>query len=114
MSTNELLLYPFVLGNDGTALKPAIQFDERQKVNVGLVENVDLEFVRKNQFLKKEKLQSDLVCEALVTSITCLDNSSSLPIAVMYVQKKGKTGDEMKQLFTNQIKILQMCERCVK
>ena len=32
------------MGNDGTALKPGIQFDERMKRNVGLKQLTDLKF----------------------------------------------------------------------
>ena len=34
-----ITVYPVALGNGGTALKPAIQLDERYKVNVGLKES---------------------------------------------------------------------------
>ena len=53
-----------------------------------------------------------MVCEASVSSITSLDNSCSLPVAVTYATKAGKSGSEMKKLFTEQIKVLQLCENC--
>ena len=43
-----LTVYPVSRGNDGTALKPAIQFVEMYKVNVGLKESVSLDFVQNN------------------------------------------------------------------
>ena len=93
-----LTVYPVALGNDGTALKPAIQLDERYKVNVGLKESVSLDFVQNNQYLSKDILQENLVCEALVSSVTSLDNKLSLPMAIYYVGKKGKTGENMMSL----------------
>ena len=51
-----LTVYPVALGYDGTALKPAMQFDERYKVNVGLKESVSLDFVQNNQYLSKDIL----------------------------------------------------------
>ena len=110
VSDDNLVAYPFMLGNDGTALKPAMQFDERNKVNVGLIKKVSLDFVKENAFLSKETLQAQLVCEAMVSSVTSLDNNSSLPIAVNYVAKKGKTGDELKKMLVSKLD----CYRCVR
>lgn len=42
-------IYPCVLANDGTALKPAIEFDSRLKENVGLTFNIELSYVKRNQ-----------------------------------------------------------------
>ena len=112
IENESLLVYPAAIGNDGTALKPAIQFDERAKENVGLHYTFDLEYVKNSRLMSKETLQNNLVCEALVSSITSLDNSCSLPVAVMYATKAGKSGSEMKKLFTEQIKVLQLCENC--
>ncbi len=113
IQTDNLKVYPVALANDGTALHPAIQFDERMKVNVGLENVVDINYVKSTPYLKKETLQNSLVREALVTSITTLDNQCSLPVAVKYSVKDGKCGKNMKELFTNQIKLLQMCLSCL-
>ena len=112
IENESLLVYPAAIGNNGTALKPAIQFDERAKEIIGLHYTVDLEYVKNNRLLSKETLQNNLVCEALVSSITSLDNSCSLPVAVTYATKAGKSGSEIKKLFTEQIKVLQLCENC--
>ena len=93
-------------------MKPAIQFDERYKVNVGLKESVSLDFVQNNQYLSKDILQENLVCEALVSSVTSLDNKPSLPMAIYYVGKKGKTGENMMSLLTEQAQIIQICLEC--
>ena len=53
--------------------------------------------------LSKDILQENLVCEALVSSVTSLDNKLSLPMARYYVGKKGKTGENMMSLFTEQV-----------
>ena len=58
---NQLVVYPCCVANDGTALKPAIEFDERLKENVGLTFNLDIDYIRKNpkpntEFLKKNPL----------------------------------------------------------
>ena len=43
---------------------------------------------------------------------TTLDNSCSIPCAVHYVTKKGKTGEKMKDFLETQCKILQICQSC--
>ena len=112
ISTDNLKVVPCALANDGTALKPSIQFDPRAKRNVGLTLNVDASFVKENPQPSPEFLSEHIITEALVYSITALDNSCSLPCAVEYVAKKGKTGQEMKNRFDTTCKLLQVCEAC--
>ena len=88
-------VFPSVSANDGTALKHGIEFDPREKKNVGLTVRADIPFVRQNPY-----------------HVTTLDNSTSLPCAVNYVSKTGKSGEEMKSLFSSQCKTLQVCKRC--
>ena len=38
----------------------------------------------------------------------------SLPVSVVYSTKSGKSGENLTKLFTDRIKILQMCETCTK
>ena len=57
LETDAVKVIGVVLENDGTALKPGIQFDDRVKKNVGLKQEVDLKFVKENpnptpEFLK--------------------------------------------------------------
>ena len=114
IDSSKLLVFPVALGNYGTALKPAIQFDERKKSNVGLSSEIDMQFVRDNPFVDSDTLKKELVCEALVSSISTLDNKYSMPVSARYSPKSGKTGDYMKKMLTEEIKILQMCENCQK
>lgn len=104
--TNNMKVYPVAFGNDGTALKSSIQFDERAKVNIGLEDEIRLEYVKENPYLSKKELQHGIVTETLVSSITTLDNNCSLPEAIKYSTKTSKKGNDMKSLFTEQIKIL--------
>jgi len=48
VETSYLTVYPCCLANDGTAIKPAIEFDEQLKENVGLKFNLDIDYVRRN------------------------------------------------------------------
>lgn len=105
-------MVPCALANDGTALKPAIQFDPRTKRNVGLTVDVDYQFVQENPQPSPEFLSQHIITEALVSSITALDNSCSLPCAIENVAKKSKTGGEMKNRFETTCKLLQVCEAC--
>ena len=114
VETNVLTVYPCALGNDGTSLKPAIEFDERLKVNVGLSFNIDIDYVRNNPSPDAEFLKENLVTEAIVTSVTSLDNKCSLPVAVEYSGKAGKTAESCENMFLEQLKILQTCESCQK
>ena len=70
--------------NDGTALKPSIQFDEKQQVNVGLKMAADIEFVKSNPVPKSEFLKENVVTEANVTFLSTADNGVSMPVAVIY------------------------------
>lgn len=61
-----------------------------------------------------EFLNRHIVSEVLVSSVTTLDNSVSLPCAVVYASKSGKSGEEMKRLLFSQCKMLQVCLPCQK
>lgn len=45
VDTSYLTVYPCCLANDGTAIKLAIEFDERLKENVGLKFNLDIDYI---------------------------------------------------------------------
>ena len=105
---------PVVLSNDGTVLKPStalIQFDEDRNVNVGL-ENyaMILEQCQSKPFLEKKLFLEKLICKAVVSSVTSLNIDVSLPVAVHYCSKLGKSGDNIKEIFLNQIRLIHMCE----
>ena len=79
------IAYPVVIGNDGTPLKPSIQFESRIKQNAGLDIDVDLNFVKENPIPDAEFLKAHIVIESLVSSVTFLDNNISFLFAVDYV-----------------------------
>ena len=83
--------------NDDTALKPAIQYDEKQQINVGLKERADIRFVNSNPDPKAEYLKENIVTEANVTYLSTADNNVAMPVSVRYKPKAGKSGEEMKQ-----------------
>ena len=113
IETSKLTVFPCALANDGTALKPAIEFDSRLKENVGLKTTVDIiYYVKANPSPSPEFLRENLVTEAIVSSLTSLDNFCSLPVAINYTTQRGKTAEAMAKLFENHNKTLQACESC--
>ena len=112
VETSYLTVYPCCLANDGTAIKPAIEFDERLKENVGLTFNIDIDYVRKNPKPSADFLKKNLVTEAIVSSVTSIDNKCSLPCAVEYSTKSGKTAESFHNVLIKQVKILQTCKSC--
>lgn len=104
IKTSNLLVIPCTLANDGTALKPAIEFDPRIKENLGLKFPVDLAYIKNNPNPSPD--------EAIVSSLTSLDNFCSLPVAVDYVTQSGKTGEARASFFEWHIKTLQVCQAC--
>ena len=112
VKTNYLTVYPCSLANDGTAIKPAIEFDERLKENIGLTFNLDIDYVRRNPKPSADFLKENLVSKAIVSSVTCIDSKCSLPCAVDYSTKSGKTAESCHSMFIEQVKILQTCKYC--
>ena len=85
-------MIPCAFANDGTALKPAIEFDQRLKENVGLAIKADLPYVKQNEIPSPEVLKESIITEAIVSSLTTLDNKCSLPCIIDYATQNGKTG----------------------
>ena len=108
---NDLVgVVPSVSSNDGNALKPAIEFDLYKKQNIRLNVKVDYEFVSKNP---EPSLEYHIVTEVVVTSVTTLDNTVSLPwVYFHYVSKKGNSGENLEKSLIETIKIIQSCELC--
>ena len=73
---------------------------------------VDLDYVKEHPVPSPEILKENIITEAVVSSLTTLDNKNSLPCAVEYSTQKGKTGDAMTESFESHIKTLQMCQSC--
>ena len=59
-----------------------------------------------------DDLRNNIITEAIVSSLTTLDNKFSLPCAVDYATQKGKTGEAMANEFETHLKTVQTCEAC--
>ncbi len=110
----KLIAFPCAFANDGTALKPAIEFDSRLKENIGLKTPIDIDYVKANPTPSPDHLKENIVTEAIISSLKSSDNYCSLPVAVDYATQSGKTGDDMTNFFEGHIKTLQVCESCQK
>ena len=107
-------VYPCVYSNDGTALKPAVEFDGVSKTNVGLSVTVDMDFIKASTPPDPKMLSDLIITEAVVGNVTSLENKMPLPVFVVYSTKSGKSGENLTKVFTDHTKILQMCETCTK
>jgi hypothetical protein len=108
LSSDVVKVYAGAVENDGTALKPGIQFDEKQHVNVGLNKPATYEFVHSNPNPDPKYLKDHVVTESNVSYMSTMDNTVGMPVAVRYKPKAGKSGIEMEQQFLSEVKILQL------
>jgi hypothetical protein len=75
--------------NNGTALKPSIQFDKKQQVNVGL-NFTSIELVKSNPVPKSEFLKENVVTEANVTLLSTTDNGVAMPVVSLTNPRQAK------------------------
>ena len=112
LKSDNLEVTPCAFANDGTSLKPAIEFEWRLKENVGLKFKVDLAYIKEHTDPSADDLRNNIITEAIVSSLPTLDNKFSLPCAVDYATQKGKTGEAMANKCETHIKTVQTCEAC--
>ena len=114
ISNSKLIVFACCYSNDGTTLKASVEFDPVTKRNIGLTVPVDLNFVKEDDPPDPKMLQELIVTEAVLGSITMLDNKVSVPVPVDYTTKAEKTGENMEEMFTMHVKTLQMCKSCTE
>lgn len=95
---------PVALASDGTALKPGLEYDSRQKQVIGLTYKVDEKFVKKHPLPDPEKIKTSLINNADVTIATSLDN----------FRPKSVTGEEIFSCMEDSIRTIQTCQNCLK
>ena len=78
---------PVALASDGTALKPGLEYDSRQKQVIGLTHKVDEKFMKKHPLPDPEKIKTNLITNADITIATLLDNGAAMPMAVNFRPK---------------------------
>ena len=114
ISNSKLIVFACCYSNDGTTRKRSVEFDPVTKRNIGLTVPVDLNFVKEDDPPDPKMLQELIVTEAVLGSITMLDNKVSVPVPVDYTTKAEKTGENMEEMFTKHVKTLQMCKSCTE
>ena len=105
ISNSKLIVFACCYSKDGTTLKASVEFDPVTKRNIGLTVPVDLNFVKEDDPPDPKMLQELIVTEAVLGSITMLDNKVSVPVPVDYTTKAEKTGENMEEMFTMHVKV---------
>ena len=61
-----------------------------------------------DHFIEREVLLKKIVCEVVVSSVNSQDNNACLPVVFHYASKSGKSGDNIKCIFSEQIRLIHM------
>jgi len=112
LDTEKLQVIPMAQASDGTALKPGLEFDARQKLIIGLVYKVDSAYIKEHPFPEPKEIKTKLITSADVTYTTALDNGATMPVSVHYLPKSVK-GEEVLSSIENVVKTIQTCELCL-
>ena len=113
ISTNKVKVIPVCEAIDGTALKPCLEFDRRQKKVVGLLNPLEPRMFTSKTIPKPKEIKGKLITSAEVIYATALDNRASIPVGVWY-RPKSVSGEEMLQSIQKSAKTIQTCQRCLK
>ena len=113
ISTDNVKVIPVCEAIDGTALKPGLEFDRRQKKVIGLVNPLEPRMFASNTIPEPKEIKDKLITSAEVIYATTLDNGTSIPVGVWY-RPKSVSGEEMLQSIQTSAKTIQTCERCLK
>ena len=82
VDTKKVRVIPVSLASDGTALKPGLEYDPRQKQVIGLTDKMDEKSAKKHPLPDPEKIKSNLITSADVTIATSPDNGAAMPVTV--------------------------------
>ena len=95
IDTSDLKIVPCAHSTDGTALKPAVEYDPLSKANIGLSFPVSVDYVKKNTPPDTKQLEQDIIHEAVGGCVTFRDNVTIVPLSVEYCTKSGKTRESV-------------------
>ena len=79
IKTPVVKIFGTAMENDSTALKPSIQFDENQNLNIGLKDRFDIRFVAANPAPTPDFLRDCVVTEANITYLSTTDKNTGCP-----------------------------------
>ena len=88
IDTPELKIIPVVLQKDGMAIKPWLQFDERQGKIVGGAVHIDYKYVMEDPEPNIDELKDIFVKEAECICVTTLDDKILLPLGTDFIPSK--------------------------
>ena len=110
----EAVVGSVTLRDNKISLPLSVEYTRTKGMMLVLTVPVDLNFGKEHDPPDGQLLKELIVTEAVVGSITSLDNKISLPLSVEYTPKAGKTGQSLEKMFTKHVKTLQMCESCTE
>jgi hypothetical protein len=87
--------------------------DDRTKRVVGGMEDYDLGFIKVNPTPTPEFIRANIISEVVVSYLTTLCNTISMPIATHFLAKAGKSGTFMKKMLHDNIICSQVCLNCL-
>ncbi|CAC5404646.1 unnamed protein product [Mytilus coruscus] len=111
-SSDTVHIIPCCLADDGTALKPGLEYDNTHHCVVGLTDSLNADYIKANPIANNLHLKSQMVTEADVSFLTSLDNGASMPIGVHYLPKSF-SGEQMKDMFIETALSVQICASCL-
>lgn len=82
VDTKNVSVIPVSLASDGTALKPGLEYDQRQKQVIGLTDKMDEKSAEKHPLPDPEKIKTNLITSTDVTIATSLVNGAAMPVTV--------------------------------
>ena len=82
VSSDQVQVIGVSLAMDGTALKPGLEFDTRQKRIIGLTYKVDWNYVCNDPVPKPEEMKANLITSAEVTFMTTAPRCQLVSITI--------------------------------
>ena len=112
VETDLVTVIPLALASDGTALKPGLEYDQRQKRVVGLIHEVDTSYVKEHPVPDPQEIKHNLITGADITCAISIDNGATMPVAVHY-RPKAVNGEAIFSSMEDEIKTIQTCKMCL-
>ena len=106
INTSDLKMVPCAFSTDGTALKPAVEYDPFNKANISMSFPISVDYIYKVTPPDPKQLEQDIIHKTAVGCVTSPDNLISLPLSREYCTKSGKTGENVYKITKGHIRLL--------
>ena len=113
ISTEQVVVTPVCLSRDAMAIKPSGDFDKGSNTIVGLVDPIDIDYVKANPFPEPETIKSNLYSEAGAIIATTLDKKVTLHIANDFLLSKT-SGEKVFETVSDVVRVTQTCVDCLR